>query len=228
MQREARHDLVPPLIAIIEFDQLCHMSLGLLLVIAALDSCMMTQGSGRYPSLQEPKNAGKPSVQSNPGNHAYPPTGDATASSADKTAASQTSKPETSANPGNHAYPPTAGATSGPKPSASASAKQDSPGSTTAYTPQGKDAKVNQAGSKAAAESSSTASTSSSSPSMSASASQGQIQSETAAAKGPAAPAYEPIGASAPLNAEGASSSKPRPPTAGQPLPPVACTVLRT
>lgn len=202
---------------------------------AATDSCMIVQGSGRYPSLQEPGKPANPSVQTNPGNHAYPPTGDATASSADKSSASQTSNPDTSVNPANHAYPPTAGVSSAPKPSGSAKqssgtspsgADSNSAGSSTAYTPQGKDAKVNQAGSKSAAGSSSTPSTSSSSPSSSASASQGQPQSGNAPAKGPAAPAYKPMGASAPLNAEGASSSNPRPPTAGQPLPPIACAVL--
>lgn len=164
------------------------------------------QGSGRYPHLQEPGKSGKSAVESTPGNHAHPPTAGAEASNSSKTpTASKPSKPPaTATNPGNHAYPPTAGVSSSAKPPSaqqhtpkSASEGTSSKSAGSSYSPQGKDFKANQAGSPT------DKATPASSPGNQA---QGQP-------KGP--PAYKPIGASAPLNAKGASG----PPSSSTPSP---------
>ncbi|KAL3135120.1 hypothetical protein ABBQ32_14218 [Trebouxia sp. C0010 RCD-2024] len=109
-----------------------------------------SKGSGRYPHLQEPGKSAKSTVQSTPGNHAYPPTGGAEASNSSKTSSAAKAKESsaTATNPSNHAYPPTAGASSGPKPSQSASGgtSSKSAGSSDTYSPQGKDFKADQAG----------------------------------------------------------------------------------
>ena len=186
-------------------------------------SMLHLQGSGRYPHLQEPGKSAKSSVESTPGNHAYPPTGGVEASNSSKTSsASKPSESATAANPGNHAYPPTAGASSGTKPPsatqsaakpASESTKSKSSGSSSAYASQGKDTKASQAGSP----------TDRPTPARSPG-SEGQGQP-----KGP--PAYKPIGAAAPQNAKDAvsdpSSSTPSPSAAasqgqGQPKGPPA------
>ena len=216
------------------------------LLIANMSSMLCFQGSGRYPHLQEPGKSGRSSVQSTPGNHAYPPTGGVEASQSSKTSsASKPSESATATNPGNHAYPPTAGASSGTKPSATAkpaseSTSSKSAGSSSSHAPQGKDTRASEAGTA----------THRPTPARSP-ANQGQGQpkgppaykpigasaplnakdaanapsSSTHSPSAPASqgqgqpkgpPAYKPIGASAPLNAEGPSSSKSTPATAGQ------------
>ncbi|KAL3162624.1 hypothetical protein ABBQ38_008671 [Trebouxia sp. C0009 RCD-2024] len=149
------------------------------------------QGSGRYPHLQEPGKSAKSTVQSTPGNHAYPPTGGADASNSSKTSSAATPKDAsaTATNPSNHAYPPTAGASSSAKPSQSTSGgtSSKSAGSSNTYTPQGKDFKADQAGISK-----------DKSGSGSLPVSQGQSQSK-----------------SPPAHLPGGSSSKPGPGTAG-------------
>lgn len=180
---------------------------------------MFTQGSGRYPHLKEPGKAAKPGtseVQSTASNHAYPPT--AGSSSAAKP--SQPSKAGTSKT----------------------AALEHSSSDAAAYTPIGKDAKLNKAGSGADKASAPTPKSAgnhayppttgtsaatnhkpdpgSSRPTPSSSASATKPQTGSSGSNPPQTPinhAYEPIGASAPVNSGSASSSKPNAPTAGQP-----------